>query len=213
MTSTKVQKDKIILLLIDPQNDFHEGGSLEVPGSHEDSKHIAKMIMDNIHEIKEIYVTLDTHHVNHIGHAAFWWKDHEKKTEPVEFEEIRHEDVVAKRFTPKDQSLMDHVLHYSQQLENKGNFTMRIWPEHCLIGTSGHAVVECLNEALQKWYDDSSYCFLSYILSSHPFIKLTLSHHPPTLARSETHMKIIEYIHKGENCLTEMYSAIEAEVQ
>ena len=25
-------------------------------------------------------------------------------------------------------------------------------------------------------------------------------------------MKIIEYIHKGENCLTEMYSAIEAEV-
>ena len=25
-------------------------------------------------------------------------------------------------------------------------------------------------------------------------------------------MKVIEYIHKGENCLTEMYSAIEAEV-
>ena len=173
MTSTKVVKDKIILLLIDPQNDFHEGGSLEVPGSHDDSERIAKMILDNIHEIKEIYVTLDTHHVNHIGHAAFWWKDPEKKTEPVNFEEIRHEDVVSKKFTPKDQSLMDHVLHYSQQLENKGNFTMRIWPEHCLIGTSGHAVVECLNDALQKWWEITLYH--TRMLSQHSLTHLISS--------------------------------------
>ena len=47
---------------------------------------------------------------------------------------------------------------------------------------------------------------------------LSISHHHRVhhqyhdQTRSEHHMKIIEYIHKGENCLTEMYSAIEAEV-
>ena len=177
---------KIILLLIDPQLDFHDtlvgrsenapdrelpmldytaadnrwlkdqaptmNGSLPVPGSAMDSVAISHMIMEHMEDIDEIYVTLDTHHVNHIGHAAFWWKlDAEKKTEPKPFEDkIKHEDIVNKIYLPKDQSLMDHVLHYSQQLENKGNFTeMNIWPEHCLIGTSGHAVVENINQALQ----------------------------------------------------------------
>lgn len=199
---------KVILLLIDPQLDFHDtlegsvrklpkavteewmtelspatNGSLAVNGSAVDSVAISNMIMKHMKEIDEIYVTLDTHHVNHIGHAAFWWKGEvDKKVEPTPLvDTIRHADIVSKKYQPKDQSLMDHVLHYSQQLENKGNFTeMQIWPEHCLIGTSGHAVVGNINRALQSW--------------------------------SEYHMKVIEYIHKGENCLTEMYSAIEAEV-
>ncbi len=170
---------KVILLLIDPQLDFHDtldgsvrklpnavnekwmtelspatNGSLAVNGSAVDSVAISNMIMKHMKEIDEIYVTLDTHHVNHIGHAAFWWKGEvDKKIEPTPFEDkIRHADIVSKKYQPKDQSLMDHVLHYSQQLENKGNFTeMNIWPEHCLIGTSGHAVVENVNHALQSW--------------------------------------------------------------
>jgi nicotinamidase-related amidase len=36
---------KTILLLIDPQNDFHEGGALGISGANEDAKRIAKMIM------------------------------------------------------------------------------------------------------------------------------------------------------------------------
>ena len=172
---------KVILLLIDPQLDFHDtlagsaatvkktpkpiadedqrewmikkaptmNGSLMVDGSAVDSVAISHMIMTHMKDIDEIYVTLDTHHVNHIGHAAFWWKgDVDKKIEPTALKDtIKHADIVAKRYQPKDQSLMDHVLHYSQQLENKGNFTeMNIWPEHCLIGTSGHAVVENINQ-------------------------------------------------------------------
>ena len=53
----------VILLLIDPQIDFHEGGSLAVPGATADSQRIAKMITEHGDEIDEIYVTLDSHHV------------------------------------------------------------------------------------------------------------------------------------------------------
>ena len=63
-----------ILLIIDPQNDFHPAGgdhllahhqgSLAVPGANEDSSRIANLILSNITEIDEIYVTLDSHHVS-----------------------------------------------------------------------------------------------------------------------------------------------------
>ena len=55
---------KIILLIIDPQIDFHPGGSLAVAGANEDSERIATFIASNQQIISEIYVTLDSHHVN-----------------------------------------------------------------------------------------------------------------------------------------------------
>lgn len=57
---------------------------------------------------------------------------------------------------------------------------MIIWPEHCLIGSVGHAVVPELHIALQSWAGATG--------------------------------KTVHYIQKGMNCLTEMYSAIAAEV-
>ena len=61
---TKQPKKGNILLIIDPQNDFHPGGSLAVNGANEDSERTADFIMANINKIDEIVVTLDTHHVN-----------------------------------------------------------------------------------------------------------------------------------------------------
>ena len=54
----------VILLIIDPQNDFHEGGSLAIPGAMEDTKRIAALVEAHGDDIDEIYVTLDSHHVN-----------------------------------------------------------------------------------------------------------------------------------------------------
>jgi hypothetical protein len=81
------------------QNDFHEGGSLAVPGSTKQAVEISKMIMyDNLlshrmyleylffpsgfvhsyhirqnkDKIGEIFVTLDSHHKKHIAHKSFW---------------------------------------------------------------------------------------------------------------------------------------------
>jgi nicotinamidase/pyrazinamidase len=55
--------DKTVLLIIDPQVDFHPGGNLAVPGANEDSARTAQMIMDHVEDIDEIYITLDSHHV------------------------------------------------------------------------------------------------------------------------------------------------------
>lgn len=52
------------LLIVDPQMDFHEGGSLAVPGASADAKRIAQLITDNSQNIDEVYVTLDSHHVS-----------------------------------------------------------------------------------------------------------------------------------------------------
>ena len=64
---------KTILLIIDPQKDFHDtkkvdssykyAATLPVSGSTKNAKEIAKMIKDHVTEIDEIYITLDTHHV------------------------------------------------------------------------------------------------------------------------------------------------------
>ena len=169
---------KNILFIIDPQNDFHPGGTLGVPGAHEDSRRIADFIRSNINAIDEIYVSLDSHHRIHIAHGVFW-----KNTageHPPPFTLIRSEDVATKKWIPVDESKQTYALQYTKALEEKGRFVLCIWPEHCLIGTDGHAVVPLLNEALQEWVRQK--------------------------------MKTVEYVHKGMNCLTEMYSAIAAEV-
>jgi cephalosporin hydroxylase len=67
----------IILLLIDPQIDFHDDTSLlqpslPVPGSSEDTKRIIEMIRRHGDEIDEIYVTLDSHHVRDVVNRHYF---------------------------------------------------------------------------------------------------------------------------------------------
>jgi hypothetical protein len=63
---------KVIVLIIDPQIDFHFGGSMAINGANEDSERIAEFIKDNIPKIDEVFVTLDSHHRMHIAHGIFW---------------------------------------------------------------------------------------------------------------------------------------------
>ena len=57
-------------------------------------------------DIGEIFVTLDSHHKKHIAHAAFW-SDKEDGTgkAPAPFTLITHQDLVDKKWFPKDLSL------------------------------------------------------------------------------------------------------------
>jgi nicotinamidase-related amidase len=63
---------KTVLLIIDPQNDFCEGGNLPVEGAKADLDRVCKFIEAMGDKINEIHVTLDTYSENHIGHAGFW---------------------------------------------------------------------------------------------------------------------------------------------
>lgn len=181
---SKKEQGKTMLLIIDPQRDFHIGGPLAVPGADDDSGRISKIITNNEDRISEIFVTLDSHHRNHISNGIFWlMKDPEnenKMIHPPPFTNIYHKDILDGKYVPADINLSEHCHQYTKAVEEKNRFTHMIFPEHCLIGSVGHAVVQNIHDAIQKW--------------------------------SLSNMKSIKYVMKGQNCLTEMYSAIEAEV-
>ena len=172
---------KIVLLLIDPQNDFHDGGSLAVPGSLDDANRIATFIDRKADEISKIYVTMDSHHRLHIAHSLFWRKgDIQEIIHPDPFTTISHESIKTGEWIPVDEKLLNYAINYTKQLEASGKFQLLIWPEHCLIGSPGHNVYESIQASIHRWEAKTG--------------------------------KIPEYINKGTNCLTEMYSIFKAEV-
>ena len=81
---------------------------------------------------------------------------------------------------PKDTNYQKWVNFYAQSLENNNKVKLRIWPNHCLIGSAGHAIYQPIQDALEAW--------------------------------SKAKNKNINYVTKGLNPLTDMYSAIKAEV-
>eukprot|EP01038_Epipyxis_sp_PR26KG_P005581 gene5581-7706_t len=149
-------KQKICLLIIDPQNDFHPEGSLAVTGANEDSERISKMIIENIDKISEIIVSMDSHYSNHIAHAIFWRND--AGEHPGVFTVITYEQIAKREWYPvdPDPELYEWTKHYTKVLRRKGRLTLTIWPEHCIIGSRGHAVVPVLHNALQLWAEKTN---------------------------------------------------------
>jgi nicotinamidase-related amidase len=137
------------LLIIDPQNDFHEGGALAVPGATKDSQRIIDLLQKQGDLIDLIVVTLDTHHEMHIAHGSFWMN--QDGSEPEPFTIIASSDIVAGTWTAKQPELRDWSLEYAKKLEAGGRFKLCIWPKHCLLGTEGHAVYAPLAIALNSW--------------------------------------------------------------
>ncbi|KAL7577065.1 hypothetical protein ACA910_006805 [Epithemia clementina (nom. ined.)] len=84
--------------------------------------------------------------------------------------------------TPKvaQLDLERYCLEYVTRLEQGKQFQLCIWPEHCLLGSEGHALVPCIQEALHQWSEETG--------------------------------RTVEFVCKGQNILTEMYSAFQAEV-
>lgn len=199
------------LLLVDVQNDFHPPkGSLAIPTAGADAERIAILIRQNTQSIDRVVVTLDTHQKLHIAHPCFWWSNDtgESRRHPEPFTIITANDIRNAVWQPRSdlhislESLPDptiftdmekvqddttgtfdltkYCLEYAIRLEAAGRFQICIWPEHCLIGTPGHNVVECIHSALTLWTETTGHC--------------------------------VEYIFKGQNILTEMYSALAADV-
>lgn len=38
-----------------------------------------------------------------------------------------------------------------KELEKQGKFKLTIWPEHCLIGTDGHAITDSIHDVVCEW--------------------------------------------------------------
>mmetsp|Transcript_22779 Transcript_22779/g.59457 ORF Transcript_22779/g.59457 Transcript_22779/m.59457 type:complete len:628 (+) Transcript_22779:69-1952(+) len=140
----------LALFIIDPQVDFHEGGSLAVTGATEDSRKIAALIRKFKEKIERIVVTLDSHHKMHIHHASFWTdKDGGK---PAPGYHMTSQDISAGKWQARQPELRDWSLEYAKKLEaSKSGLPFIVWPDHCLLGTEGQTVHPPLMEALNDW--------------------------------------------------------------
>lgn len=137
-----------LLVIIDPQNDFmrspaHEG-SLAIDEAYADMQRLAHYLEQETPA--QILVTLDSHTIDHIAHAR-WWTDAQGQ-HPEPFTVITVEDVAQGRWRGRDP---EHSLWYVRELARQGNYELIIWPDHCIMGTPGHQVVEVLADALQAW--------------------------------------------------------------
>lgn len=185
----------MILLIIDPQDDFHVGykghprqkgfGALAVNGSVDDSDRIIKFLP----KFEKVYVSLDTHTENHIGHHGFWKRIDNGKIEEIQGrplfigdgEKIIAIDGESKiEIEAKDENLREYAknyvkgVHEKEKNEGLGKLPM-CWPTHCILGEAGHDIYGPLKQELQK--------------------------------------HSVEYFVKGQNELAEMYSIFRSEVQ
>ena len=168
----------VTLLIIDPQNDFHPGGTLAIPTADEDAGRIASFIRNNARHIERIVVTLDSHERAHIAHGIFWVNG--AGEHPPPFTLISSQDVARGKWRAHDGSKQPAAEEYARKLEETGRFMICIWPEHCIVGSPGHSVRAAILSALDGW--------------------------------AESRMREVLFVWKGQNCMTEMYSALRAEV-
>ncbi|CAK9110827.1 Cytochrome b561 [Durusdinium trenchii] len=126
-------------------------GSLGIPSADEDAERVAKLIRENLTAFHEVFVTLDTHQRYHIAHPLFWEGPNGEHPEP--FTVISLEDVGNGKWRPSrnDQGIKAWVETYLTALKKQARFQLTIWPEHCLVGTSGHCVRPVIAEALSEW--------------------------------------------------------------
>jgi nicotinamidase-related amidase len=140
--------DKELLLIIDAQYDFcDKQGALYVPGADKDMERLASFIRDNGKRLKNIILSQDTHHVIDISHPAFWTDVNNEH--PAPFTQIKVEDVendVWKSIYGKSE-----VLTYLKRLDTQGEFPHVIWPEHCIEGSKGAAIVDVVMEEVKNW--------------------------------------------------------------
>lgn len=143
-------RETATLMIIDPQFDFCDPkGSLYVPGAEKDMTRLSKMIKENIGDIDDIHLTLDSHHLVHIAHPI-WWVDSNGQS-PQPFTLISADDVRKGLWRSRNPGYQDASLRYVENLEKNGRYVLVIWPPHCLIGSVGATIVPELFEQVVAW--------------------------------------------------------------
>lgn len=140
---------RVVLFICDPQNDYSDEGSIPIPNANADSNRIYDMIKDHMDDILEIYVSLDSRHRTHISNAISWVN--KKGDIPEPFTIITANEVNKGKWKARQRSSQQDFVDYVSKVEANSRLPFTIWPDHCLIGTWGQAVMPQINEALQDW--------------------------------------------------------------
>ena len=137
-----------LLLIIDMQNDFcRPDGALYVKGAEKDVARLRKFIETYPDRIDHIIMTQDNHHVTDISHPVFW-EDYEGNP-PAVFTVINTDKVEKGIWKPRFEK--EKAVEYIHKLEKQGEFPHVIWPEHCIIGSYGAAIVDEIMGPVRAW--------------------------------------------------------------
>lgn len=137
-----------LLFIIDMQNDFcRPSGSLYIPNAEHDVQRLCGLIAAKGSSIHAMVLTQDNHQVVNIAHACFWRNANGEQ--PALFTNITHSDVEGGKWTPIHNKA--EVLSYLRQLEEQGEYAHTIWPEHCIAGSEGAAIVPQLMHEVMSW--------------------------------------------------------------
>jgi len=140
----------IVLLVIDPQNDFCDpNGALYVNGAEHDMERLGKFVDQYGSKFSDIHVTMDTHSSFDIAHPIYWKDSTGKHPDP--FTIISKADVESGKWMPVIPAFQQRTMDYVSDLESKGKYPLCIWNPHCLKGSTGHAVHPALYKSLVKW--------------------------------------------------------------
>jgi len=137
-----------LLLIIDMQNDFcRPSGALYVKGAEKDISRLGTFITRYPERLDHIIMTQDNHHVIDISHSVFW--EDRKGNPPAAFTEIYTDDIEKGTWRPRFEK--EKAVEYIRNLENQGEFPHVVWPEHCIIGSYGAAIVDEIMEPVKIW--------------------------------------------------------------
>ncbi len=136
LTPSKQNKERVLLIGIDVQQDFMDGGALGVLGAHGDVERMTRFIYNNMDKISNIAVSIDTHTPHQIFHPC-WWID-ENGNNPAPYTSITLADLDSGKWRAviNPRSSRDYVEH----LEKDGKKTLVVWSYHCIQGTTGCAL-------------------------------------------------------------------------
>lgn len=214
--------NSITLLLIDIQNDFHPPhGSLAVPGADIDVERTVSFIKQHVKYINRIIVTMDTHPKLHIAHSLFWYNPITNEY-PKPFTIITTNDIIEKKWLPRsnmyiprndyDPNILDtddtkksiiFQKKNNKEDDNNEEDTIEInIIEYCIEYTK--RLEKSGKFQLCIWPE---HCLMGSI--GHNIVSIlqeTLYEWTTITGRN------VEYIVKGQNMLTEMYSVISAEI-
>lgn len=132
---TPSSKDPVqrLLLVIDEQKDFMDGGALGVPGACADVERLTRFMYENMNGISKIMASMDAHTPHQIFHPC-WWIDADGN-HPAPYTIIKHDDVIKNKWRPVI-GVGDSIT-YLKKLEEIGKKELCIWPYHCIVGTTG----------------------------------------------------------------------------
>lgn len=132
------------------------GGSLHVPGSGADTTRAAAFLLRNLERITAIRPSLDTHRVHQVFHADFWRDETGAPPPPFTVMEVQGESVLgrlpdgsARPFTARLDPALG--LAYCRALAEQGAAPLSIWPYHCRLGSTHHALMPLLSEVQLFW--------------------------------------------------------------